>query len=98
MRNDIPPKQSQNVTREARADWPAARIVYELKLRGMSLRRLALANGLAGRTLWNVTRSRWPRGEQIVARALRKSPAEIWPSRYLKNAKRQIRKSVRRSA
>jgi Ner family transcriptional regulator len=94
MRCDIPRNQSQNGSRgaSASADWPSARIVYQLKLRGLSLRRLAIAEGFKPRSFWNVTRYRWRRAEQIVARALKISPSEIWPSRYPKG------RAARRSA
>jgi Ner family transcriptional regulator len=55
------------VERQPRGDWTAARIVYELKLRNLSFRRLARDHGYANNTLWNVTRVPWPRGEAIVA-------------------------------
>jgi Ner family transcriptional regulator len=66
---------------ERSRDWAAARIVYELKLRGFSFRQLAREHGYAPNTLWNVTRVSWPRGEAIVAAALGIRIDEIWPSR-----------------
>ncbi|OJT37177.1 hypothetical protein BSR04_21065 [Serratia plymuthica] len=38
--------------------------------------------GLASSTLGNALARHWPKGERLIAEALNRSPAEIWPSRY----------------
>jgi lambda repressor-like predicted transcriptional regulator len=38
--------------------------------------------GLASSTLGNALARHWPKGKRLIAEALNRSPAEIWPSRY----------------
>ena len=66
----------------ASADWRPERVIYELHLRGLSIRQLSIRNGLAPRSLYDALRKPWVRGEQIIARALRMRPREIWPQRF----------------
>ena len=63
-------------------DWPSHYIVYRLRERGQSLRRLARLNGYSptGGAL-AIVRS-WPNMERIIAAAIGVTPQEIWPSRY----------------
>ena len=65
------------------ADWPRTRITRAIEDKGLSLRRLGVANNLSPHTLKNALDRRWPRGERIIADALGLTPAEIWPSRYV---------------
>jgi Ner family transcriptional regulator len=64
------------------ADWSGPRIVYELRLRGWSLRSLSVKSGLAPTTLGDAVRKHRPGYEQIIARAIGVRPEVIWPSRY----------------
>ncbi|WP_258235601.1 helix-turn-helix domain-containing protein [Dickeya zeae] len=62
-----------------------------------NLAALSRSAGLSSSTLANVLVRPWPKGEWLVATALDKHPAEIWPSRYfdetgtLIDRKRRIR-------
>lgn len=63
-------------------DWHPAYIVYQLRLKGLSLRRLSRLNGFAASSAEVVNRIPWPKMERLVAGALGVTPQEIWPSRY----------------
>lgn len=63
-------------------DWHPADIVAGLKKRGTTLSALSREAGLASSTLANALVRRWPKGERLIANALKKRPEEIWPSRY----------------
>jgi Ner family transcriptional regulator len=69
-------------------DWSAARVVYELRLRGLSLRGLSLRHGHSASWLHDTVRGRARSGEDVIAKALRRRPSEIWPSRYVKRSRR----------
>lgn len=69
----------------ARKDWPSHRIVYELRERGMSLRRLARLNGYASTSASVAIHIPWPKMERLIAGAIGREPQEIWPSRYHKD-------------
>ena len=75
-------------------DWSAARVVYELKLRGLSFRKLAERHGYAASTLADVTRRErsYTRIEKIVARALGMKPEQIWPSRWVSERRTRPRR------
>lgn len=79
MPNPIHPKNA-----EAR-DWHPAEIVAALWKKGLSMRQLALANGLDANTLNQANQVIYPNAEQIIATALGHHPKEIWPSRYDEN-------------
>jgi Ner family transcriptional regulator len=59
-----------------------ADIVAALRKRGTSLRKLSREHGFAPDTLRHALRRPYPDAERIIAGALHKEPAEIWPSRY----------------
>jgi len=63
-------------------DWHPAYTVYRLRLKGLSLRRLARLNGYAQGSATLVMRVAWPKMERLVAGAIGVAPQEIWPSRY----------------
>ncbi|AWK43857.1 transcriptional regulator [Photorhabdus laumondii subsp. laumondii] len=65
-------------------DWHPADIIAELKKRGTSLAAVSRKAGLASSTLANTLQRRWPKGQRLIATALDRDPAEIWPSRYTK--------------
>jgi Ner family transcriptional regulator len=46
------------------------------------LAALSRSAGLSSSTLANALSRPWPKGEWIIANALKVHPAEIWPSRY----------------
>jgi len=69
-------------SRLPRVDLHPAEIVAKLRMAGTSLRRLSIENGFHPNTLQEALRRHYPRCEQIIAKALRVKPEEIWPSRY----------------
>ena len=64
------------------SDWPAARIRYELALRGISLAGLSRDNGFHDSAAGRALRVSWPEMERIIAQALGVEPKTMWPSRY----------------
>ncbi len=63
-------------------DWDPADIVAALRKEGWSLRRLSFANGYRTNAVKHALRRPYPQAERIIAGALQRDPAEIWPSRY----------------
>ncbi len=63
-------------------DWHHADIIASLHKQRMTLAALSRSAGLSSSTLANALSRPWPKGEWIIANALRVHPAEIWPSRY----------------
>ena len=66
----------------SRADWHKARIVYELRLVGWTLRRLSAAHGFHPDAVRKAMHLPYPGAEAIIASALNLEPWVIWPSRY----------------
>ncbi|MBE3604104.1 helix-turn-helix domain-containing protein [bacterium] len=87
-----PKSAKQTASGDAR-DWPSARIAYELRLRGLTYRKLSLANGYCGGALEQTARRHLPRWEAIIAEALGMRPEQIWPSRYPRRQRRRRRAS-----
>ncbi|GHD63737.1 helix-turn-helix domain-containing protein [Jeongeupia chitinilytica] len=68
-------------------DWHPADVVCALRKQGWSLRKLSLHHGYAdGGTLKCALSRPWPKAERLIAEAIGTSPAEIWPSRYRRQA------------
>lgn len=65
-----------------REDWHPAVIIAALRKRGTSLAALSRQSGLSSSTLANALSRPWPKGEWLIATALKVHPSEIWPSRY----------------
>lgn len=65
-----------------REDWHPADIIAALRKRGTSLAALSRQSGLSSSTLVNALSRPWPKGEWLIATALKVHPSEIWPSRY----------------
>lgn len=65
-----------------------ADVIAALRKRGTSLRRIAIENGYSH--IQRVLTSPWLAAEQLVAKALDKKPEEVWPSRYLNPANREL--------
>ena len=63
-------------------DWHPADIIAALHKRGMTLAALSRAAGLSSSTLANALTRPWPKGEWLIADAIKVLPCEIWPSRY----------------
>ncbi|GAB3418373.1 helix-turn-helix transcriptional regulator [Erwinia aphidicola] len=65
-----------------RKDMHPADIIAAFKKKGISLAQLSRQVGLSSGTLGNALKRPWPKGEFIIAGALGKHPADIWPTRY----------------
>ncbi|EJE9587559.1 helix-turn-helix domain-containing protein [Salmonella enterica] len=63
-------------------DWHPADIIAALHKRGTSMAAVSRKAGLASSTLANTLLRPWPKGEWLIAQALRVHPATIWPTRY----------------
>lgn len=63
-------------------DMHPADIIAMLHKRKLSLAALSRQAGLSSSTLANALSRPWPKGEQIIAEALERDAASIWPSRY----------------
>jgi Ner family transcriptional regulator len=67
---------------EKKKDWHQADIIAALRKKGTTLAALSRRAGLSSSTLANALSRPWPKGEWIIANALKIHPANIWPSRY----------------
>ncbi|AYV14360.1 transcriptional regulator [Shewanella algae] len=65
-----------------KSDWHRQDILAEVRKACGSLTKLSKSHGLASNTLQNALDRKWPKGEQIIAKAIGVPAAEIWPSRY----------------
>ena len=63
-------------------DWHRIDIVAAIHKRGLTMRDLSISAGLGKDTLKNALYRPYPKGEQIIAKALGVEASEIWPSRY----------------
>jgi Ner family transcriptional regulator len=63
-------------------DWHPADIIAGLRKQGTTLAALSRDSGLSSSTLANALNRPWPKGERLIAEALKVKPSEIWPSRY----------------
>jgi len=71
----------------AREDWHSAYIVYQLRLKGLSLRRLSRLHGYSVTAASLAVYMPWPKMERLIAEAIGVPPQTIWPSRYGPNGK-----------
>ncbi len=62
--------------------WHPAFIVYQLRLKGLSLRKVAAAAGYAAGSGKRPISHPWPAMERVIAGAIGVHPSEIWPERY----------------
>lgn len=72
---------------ESDRDWHVADIKCALEKKGTNFEQLARANGIAGSTIRNALRFKYPKAEGIIAKAIGVSPSAIWPSRYSETKK-----------
>lgn len=64
-------------------DWHPAEVVAALRMKGYSLRQLAILNGYGNpNSLTTALHRPYPLAEGIVAEALGVKPETIWPTRY----------------
>ncbi|XDF80161.1 helix-turn-helix domain-containing protein [Aliivibrio fischeri] len=64
-------------------DWHVADIRAAIAKTDINFEQLAKENGIAGATLRNALRFKYPKAERIIAERIGVSPEEIWPSRYI---------------
>ncbi|CAP44736.1 helix-turn-helix domain-containing protein [Bordetella petrii] len=84
--------KQRTAKKTALKDWHRADIKAALEKAGWSLRRLAKHHGYSSPTTLTIPLMRpWPKGERIIASAIGRSPAEIWPSRYIEKYSDPIR-------
>ncbi len=76
-------------------DWHPADVVSALRKKGTSLRQIGLANGYTH--IQAVLVRPWWVVEQLVAAAIEKKPADIWPTRYAENVSREHAKRLTRN-
>lgn len=67
-------------------DWHKADIKAALEKAGTNYEKLAEEHGIAGSTLRNALRFKYPKAERIIADKIGVSPENIWPSRYLQKS------------
>jgi Ner family transcriptional regulator len=77
-------------------DWHQADIIAALRKSGTTLAAVSRASGLSSSTLANALSRSWPKGEKIIADALKLPPSVIWPSRYFDEQGRLVVKIMRR--
>jgi Ner family transcriptional regulator len=64
-------------------DWHPAEVVAALRMKGISLRQLALLNGYTNaNSLTSALRRPYPLAEALIAEAIGIPAPRIWPSRY----------------
>lgn len=64
-------------------DWHPAEVVAAMRVKGISLRQLALLNGYKSpNSLTTALRRPYPLAEALIAEALGIEARQIWPSRY----------------
>lgn len=63
-------------------DWHKADIKAALEKAGTNYEKLAEEHGIAGSTLRNALRFKYPKCERIIAQKIGVEPEVIWPSRY----------------
>lgn len=76
-------------------DWHPADVIAALRKRGTSLRQVGLAHGY--KQIQNVLTRPWWVVEQLVARELQLTPAQIWPTRYAPGINRSHAKALTRN-
>ena len=80
-RQDVTARQA--VKKTSHQDWHPAEVVAALRMKGYSLRQLALLNGYGNANSMTTALHRpYPLAEAIIAEALSLRAPEIWPTRY----------------
>jgi Ner family transcriptional regulator len=69
--------------------WTSHTILAEVRGKGISLRRLSLARGMAAHTLTSTLHKPNSKGEQIIAEFLGVPAHKLWPERYLPSGQRR---------
>lgn len=69
-------------------DWHPAEVVAAIRVKGWSLRQLALINGYTNpNSLAVALRRPWPKAEALIAETIGEKPETIWPTRYDRHGK-----------
>lgn len=63
-------------------NWPRQKIIFEVRMRGSNLRRLALSQGYCATTLYKALSRRWPHAHAAIADHLGVCRSRIWPEFY----------------
>lgn len=64
------------------ADWHREHIKAELRINGTCLTELAEQHGYDSSSFSRALVRPWPAVERIIAKAMRRRPQDVWPSRY----------------
>jgi len=76
---------------EPASDRHPADILAALKKRGHSPAGLSVANGYHPTAAGKALKRPWPALETLIANALDRSPASIWPGRYDRDGRVRLR-------
>lgn len=63
-------------------NWHRSYIGARLKMKGTNTAKLSREHGYACDALKNAYVQKWPKAEQIIAKAIGVKPEDIWPERY----------------
>ncbi|MBS0849672.1 helix-turn-helix domain-containing protein [Citrobacter sp. JGM124] len=77
-----------NINEDLRKNWNRIDIVAALHKSGVTMRELSVQAGLKPDSLKNALARPYPRGERIIASALKLKPEDIWPERYSNQRKK----------
>ena len=84
-----------NRNEDLRKNWNRIDIVAALHKSGVTMRELSVQAGLKPDSLKNALARSYPRGERIIASALKLQPEDIWPERYSNQCKKKLISSKR---
>jgi len=73
------------MTQDAKQDWHPADIKAGVQKAGFTMAELSLKHGYCKHYLSMTLHQSMPNGELIIAKVLKTTPSEIWPSRYGKD-------------
>ena len=77
-------------------NWDKDDILYALRKKGWTLRKVSLEFEVNQSTLRNALYRDYPKGERIIAAVLGRKPEEIWKSRYEKRKPKKISGSLKK--
>jgi Ner family transcriptional regulator len=77
-------------------NWSRARILYELKEKGLTAAAVARQEGVTRFALYSALERPYPRLHQMIAEALGTSRHDIWPEYYGENGERLSRAEQQR--
>jgi len=80
---------------KTKSDWHHADIIAALHKKRTTLAALSRESGLCSSTLANALSLPWPKGEDLIARALNVKPQDIWPSRFIDEHGKPLERKIR---